>query len=247
MIHRFKTIGSTNTYAKVLAEQGAPQGTVVVAESQTGGRGRLGRSFHSPAGSGLYLSMILRPQCKAAELMHLTCAAAVAACDAIEVAAGFRPGIKWTNDIVHAGRKLGGILTELGLHGDQVEYAVIGIGINCCQKADDFPPQLQNMAASLSLATGKDILPQQLEGQLIQALHQMSEGLLSRKDALLERYRADCITLGREICVVQGETLRHATALDIDKDGGLVIRLPDGSRQTVAFGEVSIRGMYGYL
>lgn len=247
MIHRFETIDSTNTYAKLLAGQGAPQGTVVVADSQTGGRGRLGRSFHSPAGSGLYLSMILRPQCKAAELMHLTCAAAVAACDAIEAAAGFRPGIKWTNDIVHEGRKLGGILTELGFQDDGIDYAVIGIGINCNQSPEDFPPQLRDMAASLSMARGKAIDKACLETALISALQAMSVDLLARKSAMLERYRADCVTLGRQICVVQGEKKRHATALDIDKDGGLVIGLPDGVTETVAFGEVSVRGMYGYL
>jgi len=247
MIYRFDTVDSTNTYAKTLAQQGAPHGTVVVADSQTGGRGRLGRGFHSPAGCGLYLSILLRPQCKAAQLMHLTCAAAVATCDAIETAAGFRPGIKWTNDIVYENRKLGGILTELGLEGDSVGYAVIGIGINCNQRPEDFPPELWDMAASLSMVQGNAISKQALEKALIDALQTMSNKLLTEKATILARYRADCVTLGKEICVVQGQTLRHATAIGLDGDGGLVIRLPDGNLETVAFGEVSVRGMYGYL
>lgn len=244
MIHRFKTIDSTNTYAKSLAQQGAPHGTVVVAESQTGGRGRLGRSFHSPAGTGLYLSMILRPLCKADQLMHLTCAAAVAACDAIESATGLRPGIKWTNDIVCKGRKLGGILTELGFQDDLVDYAIIGIGINCNQSAADFPQELQSMAASLSMVLGKEIDMAQLEDALIRSLLAISQ---DNKATMLERYRTDCVTLGKEVCVLQGEYSYHATALDIDQNGGLLIRLPDGKIQTVSSGEVSVRGMYGYL
>lgn len=247
MIHRFHTIDSTNTYAKALAEQGAPEGTVVVADSQTAGRGRLGRRFHSPAGFGLYLSMILRPPCKASQLMHLTCAAAVAACDAIEAVTNLRPGIKWTNDIVHDGRKLGGILTELAFRGDEIDYAVVGIGLNCAQRPDDFPPELKEMATSLSMVQGRPVPKPALEQALIHTLQAMSANLPGDRFPMLNRYRADCVTLGKEICVVREESIYHATALDIDRDGGLVIRLPDGSIQTVSSGEVSVRGMYGYL
>ena len=131
----FDSIESTNTHARELARQGAAHGTVLIADHQTGGRGRLGRSFHSPAGSGVYMSVILRPNCNPQEIMHLTCAAAVAMCDAVETAAGFRPGIKWTNDLVCGHRKIAGVLTELGFdsHGN-VDFAVVGIGINCCQQ-----------------------------------------------------------------------------------------------------------------
>ena len=110
----YDCIDSTNTRARELARQGAAHGTVLIADRQTGGRGRLGRSFHSPAGSGIYISVILRPRCKPEKIMHLTCAAAVAMCDAVEAAAGFRPGIKWTNDLVCENRKIAGVLTELG-------------------------------------------------------------------------------------------------------------------------------------
>ena len=135
-IHYYPTIDSTNTQAKHLAAQGAPHGTVLIAGHQTGGRGRLGRSFHSPEGLGIYLSVILRPNCLAKDLMHLTCATAVAMCDAVEAAAAFRPGIKWTNDLIWGKRKLGGILTELSLNPDgAVDYAVVGIHGLCYDNA----------------------------------------------------------------------------------------------------------------
>lgn len=247
MIHRFETIDSTNTRAKEMAAQGAPHGTVLIARQQTGGRGRMGRTFHSPAGTGIYLSMILRPKCRADALMHLTCAVAVAMCDAIEAAAGFRPGIKWTNDLVYEKRKLGGILTELGFEGSALAYVIVGIGLNCTQTKSDFPPELQSMAGSLSMVTGSKIDQPRLESEMLRALSAMSENLLSEKEAIMSRYRKDCVTLGKDISVVRGEAIRHGTALDIDADGGLLVRYNDGSIQTVSSGEVSIRGMYGYF
>lgn len=247
MIHRFNTIDSTNTYAKKLAAEGAPQGTVIVANCQTGGRGRMGRNFFSPADTGLYMSMVLRPNCDTAKLMHLTCAVAVAACDAIETCTGLRPGIKWINDIVYQGKKLGGILTELGFNGTALDYAVVGIGINCNHSQKDFPSELQPMAASLSMVTGNPIDREKLETALINSLAKMADTLQTDKDVMLERYRANCITLGQDICVVQADTLRHAKALDVDQDGRLLIQLPDGTIEAVSSGEASVRGMYGYL
>ena len=247
MIHRFETIDSTNNYAKELATQGAPGNTFVIANQQTGGRGRMGRSFHSPEGKGLYLSMILRPQEEASELMHLTCAAAVAACDAVEATCGSRPGIKWTNDLVCNKQKLGGILTELGFNGSKLDYAIIGIGINCSHEQTDFPSELQDMATSLSLAYGNPITPQDLEPHLISALTKLSECLSKGKSMLLSQYRKDCITLGKEISILQGENIRHGKAIDMDDEGGLIVELSDGKIETIAFGEVSVRGMYHYL
>jgi len=245
----FDTIESTNTRAKELAAQGAPHGTVLIADSQTGGRGRLGRSFHSPAGTGIYLSLILRPNCSPAELMHLTCAAAVAACEAVEAACGIRPGIKWTNDLVYGRKKLAGILAELGLSpGGTVSYAVIGIGINCCQTEADFPPELREMAGSLHSVTGQDIDRAQVTAALLDALYRMDQELLTNRCPIMDRYRKSCITLGREISLVKADgSVRHGTALDVDEAGGLVVSFADGSRETVTSGEVSVRGMYGYV
>lgn len=246
-LYYFQTIDSTNTRAKEMAAQGAPHGTVLIADSQTGGRGRMGRSFHSPVGSGIYLSMLLRPKCPAKDLMHLTCATAVAAADGIQAAIGLRPGIKWTNDLVVGQKKLGGILTELSLDSNgNVDFAVIGIGINCSQQTEDFPEDIQKIATSLVLCTEKTVDRASVIAQILVALQKMSENLHDPTAALI-RYRADCITVGKEISIVRGDEIRHGKALDVDKEGALVVEFPDGQIQTVQSGEVSVRGMYGYV
>lgn len=247
-IYCFDTIDSTNTYAKTLATSGAPQGTVVIANAQTGGRGRLGRSFSSPPGFGIYMSVILRPHCPPTELMHLTCAAAVAACDAIEEAAGFRPGIKWINDLVAERKKLAGILTELSIDPKTglTDYAVLGIGINCTQQPEDFPPELRQIACSAAMITGKVIDRSYLAAALICHFQHMSRELLTRKTAILDIYRRDCVTLGRQITVIRGDSCRHAEALAVCDDGALLVRFPDGHTETVDSGEVSVRGLFGY-
>lgn len=247
-IHWFESIDSTNTRAKQFATQGAPHGTALIADSQTGGRGRLGRSFHSPAGSGIYLSVILRPQCPSSELMHLTCATGVAMCDAIELACGLRPGIKWTNDLVCGKRKLGGILTELSLDSNgNVAFAVVGIGINCCQKISDFPDDIRHIATSLSIETGSPADRPQVIAAMVSALEQMSKKLLLQKEVIMAQYRKDCITVGQDISLVAGDEIRHGTAIGIDSEGALLVRFADRHTEAVNSGEVSIRGMYGYI
>lgn len=244
----YPQLDSTNDRLKQLAKQGAPHGTVLIADCQTGGHGRLGRTFHSPGGMGVYLSILLRPNCRPQDIMHLTCATAVAMCDAVEKAAGFRPGIKWTNDLVFEKRKLGGILTELGINPrGMVDYAIIGIGINCCQQCSDFPPELQNMAASVSMVAGCSVDRSRLIAAMMDALWEMDSRLFSQREALLDRYRLDCVTLGKEISLFRGDTVSHGTALDIDSAGALIVRYPDGRTEAVNSGEVSIRGMYGYV
>ena len=239
---------STNTRLKALARQGAPHGTVLMADRQTGGHGRLGRSFHSPGGMGIYMSILLRPQCRPGDLMHLTCATAVAMCDAVENSCGFRPGIKWTNDLVFGKQKLGGILTELGLDPrGTVDYAIIGIGINCCQMPGDFPEDIRGIAGSLAMVTGREIDRSAVAAAMLEALYDMSEALLTEKEDILRRYRESCITIGKEISLVRGDEIRHGTAIDVDSDGALVTLFPDGTVEAVNSGEVSVRGMYGYL
>lgn len=245
----FNSIDSTNTRAKELAAQGAPHGTVLIADHQTGGRGRRGRSFHSPAGTGIYMSLILRPDCTPDRLMHLTCAAAVAICDAVEVSCNIRPGIKWTNDLIYNNRKLAGILTELGLSPKgAVDYAIIGIGINCCQTESDFPEDIRDIAGSLHSVTGKDIDRAKVAAAMADALYRTSRDLLTKKEQILNRYRADCITLGKEVSVVKADgSVRHGIAQDIDSEGALVVRFHNGNTEAVNSGEVSVRGMYGYV
>ena len=242
----FDTIGSTNTHAKELAARGAAHGTVLMADRQTGGRGRMGRTFQSPGGCGVYMSVILRPQCAPQELMHLTCATAVAACDAVEQAVGLRPGIKWTNDLVYGSKKLAGILTELVVLPEQC-CAVVGIGINCCQAAGDFPEEIRNIAGSLAMVTGKPVSRAQVAAALIEALYRMDETLLTGKEAMLDRYRRDCITLGKDISILRADEVRYGRAVSVDDDGALVVRFADGHTEAVSSGEVSVRGMYGYI
>ena len=239
---------STNDCLKKLAADGAPHGTVVLSDHQTVGHGRRGRSFLSPPGVGLYLSILLRPACPPTQLMHLTCAAGVAMCNAIEEGVGFRPGIKWTNDIVYGRRKLGGILTELRLNAKGlVDYAIVGIGINCCQRLQDFPPEIREVAGSLSMVTGQEIDRFRVAAAELDALYDMSIRLLTEQDDLISQYRKDCITIGQDISLVRGEEVRHGKALDVDGEGALVVLFPDGHTEAINSGEVSVRGMYGYV
>ena len=247
-LHCFSTIDSTNDHLRALAKAGAPHGTAVLADHQTGGRGRRGRSFHSPAGAGVYLSFLLRPKCPPQQLMHLTCAAATAMCDAIESAAGFRPGIKWTNDLVYRKRKLGGILTELGFAPNgTVDWVIVGIGINCNQSEADFPQDIRDMAGSLAMVSGREISRSVVVAATLDALHSMDRVLLSEKDNILACYRRDCITLQQDVVLVRGDKKRYGYALDIDDDGALIVRFSDGSLEAINSGEISIRGMYGYV
>lgn len=247
-LHHFPTTDSTNDQLKLLARQGAPHGTVLVADHQSNGHGRMGRSFQSAADVGVYLSLLLRPQCLPGQLMHLTCAAAVAMCDAVEAAAGFRPGIKWTNDLVAGKKKLGGILTELGFTSDgRVDYAIIGIGINCCQETEDFAPEIREIATSLSMISGKAIDRSKVAAAMMDALFRMDRILLHEKAEILLQYRENCITFGQDISLLRGEEVSHGKALTVDEEGALVVRFSDGSIQAVNSGEVSVRGMYGYL
>lgn len=238
--------GSTNTLLKELGKNGAPHGTVVIADRQTAGRGRMGRSFLSPEGKGIYFSALIRPNVPPNELMHLTCAVGVAMCDAVEAATGLRPRIKWINDLVIGKRKLGGILTELSLNPKTglVDHAVLGIGINCGQTRSDFDESIRDMATSLSIATGKPVSRELVAAEMIRALASME---LSQRESLMERYSQDCITLGQSIQVLRSDTVRPGTAIGITPDGALIVRYDSGETEAVSSGEVSVRGMYGYV
>lgn len=248
LFHFFPELDSTNDRLNAMARDDAPHGTVLIADRQTGGHGRMGRSFHSPGGVGIYLSILLRPDCAPTELMHLTCAAAVAMCDAVEKAAHFRPGIKWTNDLVSGKRKLGGILTELGLNSKgKVDYAIIGIGINCCQRESGFAPEIRAIAGSLSMVSGQEIDRAKMAAAMMEALYVMDSTLLTHKSEMFARYREDCITVGQDISLLRSDEIRHGKALDVDENGALVVVFPDGHVEAVNSGEVSVRGMYGYV
>lgn len=243
-LYWYETIPSTNALAKDMAKTGAAQGTVLLADSQSAGRGRLGRSFCSQSG-GIYMSVILRPDCDPQELMHLTCAVGVAACDAVEDVTGFRPGIKWINDLMANGKKLGGILTELVMDGGTVRSAVVGIGINCTQTPSDFPPELQAIACSLSSVTGKAIDRASLAAALICRLEEMSKNLQDRQ-SIMDRYRSNCVTIGKQVTIIRGDQRTSGRALAVQDDGSLLVQFDNGSISTVNAGEVSVRGLFGY-
>ena len=243
-LHYFESVDSTSSYAKALAKAGAPEGTIVIAKSQTGGRGRMGRSFYSPEG-GLYLTVILRPQCQAQDLMHLTCAAGIAASDAIYAASGIRPGLKWINDLVIGTQKVGGILAEMSLTpSGGIEYALIGIGINC---KDTIPPELSQIATALDREAQKAVSPALLAANLLTSLHQISGILLSQQHKIMEQYRAQCVTTGHEVLVIRGDQQQKAFALSVENDGSLLVEFADGRKESIASGEVSVRGLFGYL
>lgn len=230
-------IDSTNNELK--RRMDAPHGTVLAARRQTGGKGRLGRSFCSPEG-GVYLSVLLRPEVSPEHLMHLTAMAGVATRRAIAAVSGIEAGIKWVNDLVYDGKKLCGILVEwCG------SAAIIGIGINC--NTVDFPEGLAQTATSLRLLTGREIAPEALAGCLARQLRAMDAALLTDRDTWLAEYAAHCVTLNQPVRLLRGgEEIGTAFATGIDEQGGLQVRYPDGTSDTIRSGEVSVRGTDSY-
>lgn len=232
-----ESVDSTNTYAKKLAAEGAPHGTVVLAKAQTAGRGRLGRSFYSPADEGLYLSLILRPTAPPEQFLHLTAMAAVASCEAVEEVCSLKPNIKWPNDLVVGTKKLAGILCE------RTDAVIVGIGINLAQTK--FPPELQEIATSVLLTAGSVPNRVQLAAALIRAFSRMDAALFSEKAAWMQKFSENCVTLGKSVQLLRGDTVRDGFAESVTEDGALIVRFADGSRETIASGEVSVRGFYG--
>lgn len=242
-------VDSTNNHLKNLASSGAKEGTVVISNSQSGGRGRLGRSFISPPGKGIYLSVLLRPPYSPAQLTSLTCFAAVAVCEAIEAVSDVKPGIKWVNDILVGDRKICGILTEMSMESEsgQIQYIVIGVGVNVLQNADDFPGDVSYKASSLSMLGCPGVSRSKLAAEMINALDRMYDSLPNPDEKLWQKYREKSMTIGRDIRVISSRGTRDAFAEDIDPDGGLIVRYTDGSRETLSYGEISVRGRNGYV
>ena len=246
------TVDSTNNYLKArtsarsgaqFAPYPAPHGAVAVAETQTAGRGRLGRSFDSAPGAGVYLSVLLRPACPPAALMTLTARAAVAVRRAIRSVTGAEAGIKWVNDLVLNGKKICGILTELSVEAESglVSYAVVGVGINCNRPAAAFPPELRETAGSILSETGKRVDRNALTAALIRALSELPG------DEWLSEYRAACVNLGRPVQILApGQPPRPGTALDVGPEAELIVQTESGV-EAVRSGEVSVRGLYGYV
>lgn len=234
---------STNTLLK-RSYPTAPHGFTVIAEHQTAGRGRLGRSFSSPPGGGLYMSILLRPALPLDQLNYLTIAAAVAVCRAIAQTCGFAPGIKWVNDVLMDGRKLCGILTEASIEGETgaVDFAVLGIGVNLRLQYDTLPDEVRAVAGCLADFCRTPPRRAILATAILNALEQCYLSLCADgAGPLIAAYRELLCIRGKTIRVLAPEGSYTAVADDIDDCGHLLIRLADGSLRTLSTGEVSIR------
>jgi BirA family biotin operon repressor/biotin-[acetyl-CoA-carboxylase] ligase len=226
---------STNDVAREQARRGARAGFVVAAARQTRGRGRLGRAWESPAGLGLYVSILLRPVFPAAEAGRLTILASVAASDAVEKVAGVRPRIKWPNDLVIGGKKLGGLLIESEPRGRQLDHAVIGIGMNVRHEADDFSQEVRGLATSLRLATGKLFRRADL---LVALLHAFEYRLARPFAETREAWAESSLTLGQRVELSTGRGLRRGQAVGLDEGGALLLRNEAGEIETVTAGDM---------
>lgn len=232
-------IDSTNEFAKKLAYEGAADGTVIVAEEQNGGKGRLQRNFFSPRAKGIWFSLILRPQCMAKDAPKFTLMAAVAVVKAME-RFNLHAEIKWPNDIMYDGRKLVGILTEMSAEIAHVNYIVVGIGINVNIRRDEFPESIREIAASLSEMNGEKLD----RAKFFCAVLEEFENLYLASDfkEVFKMWRKYNNTLGEKVTVFSADTgdIFTGMAIDIDEDGALIVET-DGNRKTVYAGDVSVR------
>ncbi len=235
-----KEVVSTNITAKELAAKGAPHGTLVMADAQTGGRGRRGRSFSSPPGTGLYLTMILRSGLPMECVVPMTSAAAVAVYRAIRKVCGKELSIKWVNDVYWRGKKCCGILTEAAadMESGGVDYVVVGIGLNLLEPEGGFPPELRDIAGSI-FDPGEPVQRCRIAAEVANELLDMADAL--PETPFMEDYIQHNFVPGKDIFVIQNGEKRPAHARAITPDGHLVVDNPDGTTEELSFGEVSIR------
>lgn len=247
------SIDSTNTRAKQLAELGEPEGTLVVAEEQTTGKGRRGRGWASEPGVGIWMSLLLRPQLKPQQAASITLVAALAVAEGIRQVCGIEPQIKWPNDIVINGRKVCGILTETSSEPDYIHYVVVGIGINANTRS--FPEELSGRATSIMLESGKQVDRQALIAAVMDAFTEHYQTYLQTGDLslLCEKYDRMLVNRNREVRILHGlseevavEQTRTGIARGIASDGSLLVETEQGVKRVVS-GEVSVRGVYGYV
>ncbi len=240
LIHVKETVDSTNVRVKALAAEGAPHGTVMVANEQTQGRGRLGRSFLSPPGSGIYLSILLRPDLTIEQAIPVTSAVSVAVCEGIRSLSGEPAAIKWVNDIYIGTRKICGILTEAATNFESgsLDSIVVGVGINFRFNPDAFTDEVKARAGWIYEEREPDITRNQLAAELIDRILEITDNLSDR--SFLDRYREYSNIIGRDIVCRRGNETFHATAVDIDENGGLIVDTEEG-RRTLSSGEISVR------
>lgn len=242
--HVYQTLKSTNINAKEAAENGAAQWSCIAANEQSAGRGRLGRSFYSPGGSGLYFSVILRPKIATEDAVMLTTAAAVAVCRTAEEEFGVFPKIKWVNDVFHNSKKVCGILTEAAFGEDvRMKYAVVGVGVNLLPPKGGFPDNISDVAGSLindnALPSAKSIFLASFL-RCYRGLYEDIENCNSKKIA--DEYRRRCFVIGKEINILTaGEITGTGTAEDVDDKCRLIVRSDSGAVRVLDAGEISIR------
>ncbi|SDE25548.1 biotin--[acetyl-CoA-carboxylase] ligase [Sporomusa acidovorans] len=238
-IHYFPEVDSTNNEAKKLAANGCPEGTIVVAESQATGRGRLARGWFSPFGKGIWFSVVLRPPFGPMDAAKCTLMAAVGVNRAINRVTGVGCGIKWPNDILWNGRKVVGILTEMSAEMDAINYVVIGMGINANMK--EFPSEIAATATSLALATGQTVSRVILLAEILAELENVYTLVQQAGfESVFAAWRQESITLGRQVRVQGFQRNFSGLAVDIDADGALLIKTAQGVERVLA-GDVSIR------
>lgn len=236
-----ESLDSTNRLAMELGDKGALHGTVVIAGSQTKGRGRLGRRWESPAGVNIYMSVILRPDLEPKDATLLTVLSSVASARAIRGETGLNAEIKWPNDLMCRDKKLGGILTELRLISGKILFAVTGIGINVNAAGDDFPPELSATATSVMIETAAKQDINKIIPSVLNKLDDCYNNLLQKGTRpLLDEWRSLSSTLGRHVRVTTGSGIYTGIAQDIDDKGMLILRLSSGELRKVSEGDLNI-------
>lgn len=240
-------VTSTNQYIKELAKTGAPEGTLVAADIQTQGRGRLGRVWTTEPGSNIAMSLLLRPELSSDRVSMVTLVMGLAVASACRKMYDLPVGIKWPNDVVINGKKLCGILTEMNMKEMAVEYVVIGTGINVNTK--EFPQEICRTATSLLLELGKETSRSKLIAECMNYFEKYYEMFLQTEDLSLlkEQYNELLLNRNRGVRVLEPGNEYSGTALGINKDGELLVEREDGTRMAVYAGEVSVRGVYGYV
>lgn len=245
----YESIDSTNAECTRLKQAGAKHGTVAMAMTQTAGRGRRGRSWDSPAGENLYFSLLLTPDIALDKAPMLTLIMAVATARGIGALTGHGAEIKWPNDLVLDGKKVCGILTEMRMEQNRIDYVVIGVGVNV--KDRGFSEELKDKATALETVCGPDvsIRPTRLLETILKAFEDLYEAFVTEGDLgfLLEEYNSLLINRDREVMVLDPQGNYNGIARGITDTGELIVELADGERREVFAGEVSVRGIYGYV
>ena len=238
-IEILESVPSTNTFLKQQAAEGEKEGKIIIAKQQTAGKGRLGRTFCSPKGTGLYLSILLRPKILPEKSLYITTAAAVATAEAIETVSGKKPEIKWVNDLFLNGKKCCGILTEasLDLESGGLEYAVLGIGIDLCRPENGYPQELEKIIGCVFETKPSEETKSRLAAEIIKNFFVYYKNLAQKP--FLEKYRRRSLLTGHEITVLS-DPPKAAVAIGIDDDFGLIVQIPEG-RTVLRSGEVSVR------